>query len=767
MDSLIGQSVARKEDRRLLTGAGRFTDDVNPPGRASVAFLRSPHAHARITRLETAPAISAPGVIAVLIRVDYDADGFGSLTHFANGVDHLDPSKPAFSGDEILYDPMVEQFPLAGDRVRHVGEIVAMVIAETPSAAIDAAEMVEIEYDPLPVVTDARAALAPDAPKLWNGDNCAIDATNGDRGDVERALASAPHVVRFSTLNHRVSGMPVEPRSVIGDFDAGNRKTTITAPTQGVHRHKSALTMLFGASGDEIRVVTNDVGGGFGVRSSSYVEYALLAWASRRVGRPAKWTASRAEAFLADYQARDVFGNGALALDGDGRFLAVQLDYICNLGAYPISFAVMTNLLRMAGGPYDMPAMHVAVKGVFSNTIPTSVYRGAGRPEVTFMVERMIDLAADELDLDRAELRRRNMIAPASLPYQSALGHLYESGAFPENLETALEIIKWDGFAARREDAAKRGRLAGIGVANYLESPTGAPNERADIRLLPGQIIQAVVGTQASGQGHETSFAQVVASIFEVPLDHVSVLFGDSDVAVSGGGTHADRSMRLAGTVLMRAAENIIEQGRLLAADRLEAAPADLAYEDARYKVAGTDRSIGLFDLTGASDRLFASDEVTKRLHAHPNGVAVCEVEIDPDTGAIDLVRYGTVDDVGRVINPMIVEGQVHGGIAQGVGQALMEQCVFDGETGQFTTGSFMDYAMPRADDFPSFDVTQNGLPAPGNPLGVKGAGECGTTPATAAIVGAVADALSGYGVRHLEMPLTPEKIWRVMGDVD
>ena len=766
MESLIGQSVGRKEDRRLLTGAGRFTDDINLAGQAYAAFLRSTHAHARITRLDIAAARSAPGVLAVLILADYVDDGFGALPHFPIGADHLDPMKPSFSGDDIRHDPMVEQFPMAGDKVRHVGEIIAMVVGETLAAAMDAAERIEIGYEPLPLVTDARAALAPDAPRLWDGDNCCMAAMNGDREAVESAMESAAHVVRFSALNHRVSGIPMEPRCVIGDFDAADRKYTIHAPTQGVHRHKSALAMLFGVTGDKIRVVTNDVGGGFGVRSSSYVEYALLAWASRRVLRPAKWTATRAEVFLADYHARDVFGDGALALDGEGRFLAVQLDYVCNLGAYPVTFAVMTNLLRMAGGPYEMPSMHVAVRGVFTNTIPTAVYRGAGRPEVTFLVERMIDLAANELGLDRADLRRRNMIAPAALPYQAALGHLYESGAFGDNLETAFNKIEWDGFAARRMEAARRGRLAGIGIANYLESPTGAPNERADIRLLPGDSIQAVVGTQASGQGHETSFAQVVASIFQIPLDQVSIIFGDSDVAVSGGGTHADRSMRLAGTVLLRAAEDIVEQGRQLAADRLEAAPSDLVYEDARYRVAGTDRSIGLFDLAGETGSLYATSEVTRRLHAHPNGVAVCEVEIDPETGTVDLVRYGTVDDVGRVINPMIVDGQVHGGIAQGVGQALMEQCVFDNETGQFVTGSFMDYTMPRADDFPFFHVEQNGLPAPSNPLGVKGAGECGTTPATAAIVGAVVDALRDYGVHHMEMPLTPEKIWRVIRDL-
>jgi aerobic carbon-monoxide dehydrogenase large subunit len=764
MDSLIGQPISRTEDHRLLTGTGRFIDDINLAGQAYVAFLRSTHAHARITRLDIATAKSAPGAITVLILADYTEDGLGALPHFPIGADHLDPAKPSFSGDEVRYDPMVEQFPLAGDRVRHVGEIIAMVVADSQAEAQDAVERIEIDYDPLPVVTDARAALEPDAPRLWEGGNCCIEATNGDRKQVEEALAAAAHVVRFSALNHRVSGMPLEPRGVIGDFDPSSGKYTLYAPTQGVHRHKSALMMLFGATGDEMRVVTNDVGGGFGVRSSSYVEYVLLVWASRRIERPAKWTAGRAEAFLADYQARDVFGDGAMAFDESGQILTIQLDYICNLGAYPVTFAVMTNLLRMAGGPYDVPAMHVAVRGVFSNTIPTAVYRGAGRPEVTYLVERMIDLAADDLGLDRAELRRRNMITPSALPFQSALGHLYESGAFPDNLEAALDKIGWDGFASRREDAAKRGKLAGIGIANYLESPTGAPNERADITLLAGETIQAVVGTQASGQGHETSFAQVVASIFDLPLDHVSILFGDSDVAVSGGGTHADRSMRLAGTVLVRAAEDIIEQGRKLAADKLEVAPSDLIYENARFKVVGTDRSIGLFELPGP---LTAGNEVTQRLHAHPNGVAVCEVEIDPDTGAIDLVRYGTVDDVGRVINPMIVDGQVHGGIAQGVGQALMEQCVFDSETGQFVTGSFMDYAMPRADDFPSFDVTQNGLPAPSNPLGVKGAGECGTTPATAAIVGAVVDALRNYGVRHIEMPLTPEKIWRVVHDAE
>ncbi|MGE0747214.1 MAG: xanthine dehydrogenase family protein molybdopterin-binding subunit [Rhodospirillales bacterium] len=754
--SLFGQSVLRKEDGPLLSGAGRFTGDIDLPGQAHAVFVRSPHAHARVGRIDVRDAAAAPGVAAVLTAADYAADGMGPLVHFVNNADHFEPSKPAFGPETILFDPLPPQPPIAADTVRHVGEIVAVVIADSIAAAQDAAERVAVDYDPLPAVTDSRAALAPDAPRLWGHGNLCLDAAAGDRAATEAAFACAGRVVRLRSHNHRICAMPLEPRAVVAAFDAADGKFTVHCPSQGVHRHKFALMGALKVAEDSMRVVTPDVGGGFGVRSPCYPEAVLAAWAARRTGRPVKWTATRSESLVSDFQARDLHADAALALDADGRFLALRLDWIANLGAHPTSFAVPSNLMRMGGGPYDIRTVDVAVRGVVTNTLPVTSYRGAGRPEVTFVVERLIDMAAAEMGIDRLTLRRRNLIAPDALPYPSPLGHRYDSGTFAANMDAAAAAIGWDGFPARRAAAAARGRRAGIAVANYLESPTGAPAERTDVRVLPDGTVEAVIGTQASGQGHETSFGQVVASALEIPLDRVRIVFGDTDRAVSGGGSHSDRSMRLGSTVMVRAAADIVDQGRAAAAQRLEAAPADIVYADGAFRVAGTDRAVTLGDLAP----LAATSEIATRLHAYPNGCAACEVEVDPETGAVAVMRYATVDDVGRIINPMLVAGQVHGGIAQGLGQALLEHCVYDPGSGQLLSGSLLDYGLPRADDLPGFDTASRELPAPSNPFGIKGAGECGTTPAAAAAIGAIADALR---VAHIEMPATPERVWRAL----
>lgn len=775
MASFIGVSVPRKEDLRLLTGAGVFIDDLNLPDEAHAVMVRAPHAHAVVRTVDTSRAAAMPGMLAVLTGADWMADGLGGIPHQPNGIDHLDLTKPAFAPESIRHDPLPPHRPIAHERVRHVGEIVAVVVAETIAAAQDAAERVAVDYAALPAVTDVLAARAPGAPCLFadRPDNLCIAAENGDRAQTEAALAAAHRVVRLSSRNQRVSGTPMEPRGALASHDAADDRYTLYSPSQGVHRHKNALAAIFGVPAAQVRVITRDVGGGFGIRSPFYPEYALVMWASRRLGRPVKWSGTRAEGFQSDFQARDFHVEGALGLDREGGFLALELDYVGNLGAYPLSFAVLSNLLRMAGGVYDIPALHVAVRGVFSNTVPVGVYRGAGRPESTFILERLIDMAAAVTGIERAELRRRNLIPAAALPYQSPLGHRYENGAFAANMEKALALIDWQGFEARRAASLAERRRRGIGIANYLESPTGWPGERSDVAVLPEGRVTAVIGTGASGQGHETSFAQVVASALEIPVEQVSILFGDSDVARSGGGSHSDRSLRLGSTVMVRASEAVIERGRALAAHALEAAIADMIYADGRFSVAGTDRGIGLFEVAKLAidpatpeplrGALAATAEVSERLHAHPTGTAACEVEIDSDSGAVRLLRYVTVDDVGRVVNPMIVAGQVHGGIAQGVGQALMEACVYDPQSGQLLSGSFMDYCMPRADDLPSFVTVSDGIPAPSNPLGVKGAGECGTTPATAAVMNAIVDALSDLGVSHLEMPATPERVWRAM----
>ena len=761
MAKLIGQPVRRREDQRLLTGGGQFADDVNLDNQAYACFVRSPHAHADVTRIDTSKAATAPGVLLVLTADDYRSDGLGALLHYVIGVDHMDVSKPGFAPENVHHDPLPEHIPIAAGRVRHVGEIVGLVVAETAAAAADAAVLVEVDYAPLAAVTDARAALADGAPAPWPDGNLCLVAENGDAAKVAAAMGGTAHVVSLESWNQRISGTPMELRAAVGEFDAGQGRYTLYAPSQGVHRHKNALMNVFGADPEDVRIVTGDVGGGFGVRTPCYPEYPLVVWAAKRLGRPVKWVSSREEFFISDFQARDVFGTGKMAFDDGGLILAVDLDYIGNLGAYPASFAVFANVLRMAGGIYDIPAAHVSVRGVFTNTVPMTVLRGAGRPESTFMIERMLDLAAQEMAIERTELRRRNLIAPERLPYRSALGHTYDSGTFADNMARIAKMLDWEGFPARRAAAAARGRLAGIGIANYLESPTGAPYERGDITVLPEGKIDAVIGTQDSGQGHSTAFPQVVAEMLELPYDAVSVRYGDSDFVVAGGGTHSDRSLRLGGTALMRAADLIVAEGRRRAAEFLEAGETDIDYAEGRFSVAGTDRAIGLFELARDAP-LEATGEVTERLHAYPNGAGGCELEIDRETGSVEIVRYCSVDDVGRVINPMIVEGQVHGGISLGLGQALAEQIVYD-DAGQIVTGSFIDYVMPRADEIPALETFLNEQAAPSNPLGVKGGGECGTTPSSAAVISALADALREHGVRHLEMPATPERIWRAM----
>jgi aerobic carbon-monoxide dehydrogenase large subunit len=760
MPSWIGRRVLRKEDERLLLGRGRFVDDLHFAGEAHAVFVRAAHAHARILSIDTGAAAKAPGVLAVLTGRDWAADGLSGLNHMPNNADHLDPAKPAFGPGTLPTKPLPLMQPLAGDRVRHVGEAVAMVVAETEAQARDAAELVHVDYAPLSAVTDPRAAMAPGAPVLWEGwpDNIFVADAKGDEAAVDAAFQRAHRIVRLESRNQRICPMPMEPRAALAAYDRAADKYTLYSPSQGVHRHKNGLIAALGVKPAQVRVVTGDVGGGFGVRSPCYPEYPLLLWAARRIGRPVRWRATRSETFLSDFQSRELHADAALALDDAGRFLALKIAYTNNLGSHPVSFAVPANLLRMAGGVYDIPAIHVSVRGVATNTAPVGVYRGAGRPEATFVLERLIDLAAEATGIDRVALRRRNLIA--RLPYQSPLGHRYDSGDFSGNLAAALKLVDWDGFPARREAARAKGRLRGIGVANYLESPTGMHLERTDVAVRAEGKVTAIIGTQASGQGHETAFAQVLADRLGLPLDEVSVAFGDSDVAVMGGGSHSDRSMRLGGTILVRASEEIIRKGRAIAADALEAAERDIVYADGRFWVAGTDRGISLYQCAARAP-LDATSEISQRLPAHPTGAAACEIEIDPETGAWTLVRYVTVDDVGTVVNPMIVEGQVHGGIAQSVGQALMENCVYDG-TAQLVTGSFLDYAMPRADDLPSFATSSNATPAESNPIGIKGAGECGTTPATAAIINAIADALK---IRHLEMPATPEKIWRAIGN--
>ncbi len=721
MARYIGKPQPRVEDPRLLTGRGRFTDDLHLPGETWCAFVRSPHAHARIRSVRTP---SAPGVLAVLTGADYVADGLRPIDHIPNPLEVYDVGRKAFA------DPVEgTQWPLAVETVRHVGEPVAAVVAESALTARDAAERVEVDYEVLPL---SRTTC--------------VDAEFGDAQATRAAFARAAAVVRLAFRHQRVANAQIEPRSALAD------PGTLYTGSQGTLRLQHALRSIFGTP--EIRVVTQDVGGAFGPRSYLYPEQVAVLWAARRLGRPVRWTSERSEAFVSDFQGRDSEVEAALAVDADGRILAYQANVHGDLGAHTVSFVPLANFRNILTTVYRVPAVHLAVKGATSNTVPTSPYRGAGRPEAHHAIERLLDLAARRLALDPAEMRRRNLVRKDELPHRTPMGLVFDCGDFLGYMERALAMSRYASFPARREEAKRRGRLRGIGIANYVESPAGAPKERVELRLEAGGV-EMVAGTQSSGQGHETSFAQVLAERLGVPLEKVLLRTGDTASLQSGGGSHSDRSMRLAGALIAGAATQLVEQGRQAAAAALEARADDLEYGEGEYRIAGTDRRISLFDL----GPLAAQAELGERIPAHPAGAAVCEVEVDPATGEVELLGYVTVDDVGQAINPMIVEGQTHGGIAQGVGQALAEAVVFDAG-GQLVCGSFMDYGVPRATDLPFFACELMEDPTAGNELRVKGGGEGGIVPATAAVVNALCSAL---GVDDVPMPATPFALWRII----
>jgi carbon-monoxide dehydrogenase large subunit len=585
-------------------------------------------------------------------------------------------------------------------------------------------------------------------------------AFGSDPAAVDAAFAGAAHVVAHEFHVGRVTGVPLEPRAALGAFEAASGRYVLYAGSGGAFRQRREIAEVLGLPPERLRVVSLDVGGNFGTKNRVYVEYGLVLWAARRLGRPVKYTATRAETLVSDYQGRDLVTRVALALDAGGRFLALRADNISNAGARAVSFSPLGKGSALVTGNYDIPVARVRARAVFTNTVPTQAYRSSGRPEVTFAIERLIDLAAAQVGIDRIELRRRNLIDEARMPYTNPFGMAYDSGRYAENMGLAMRLAGWDGFAARRAEAAARGALLGRGLANYVESSVGAPREQARMIVRPEGVVDVVIGTQPAGQGHETSFAQVAAERLELGVEAIRIVLGDTDLVRFGGGTHSGRSMRMAGTVIALAAGDLIAEGRRRATQALEAAEADVRYARGRFTVAGTDRGLGLFEVPGGL-------EITRDNEMHepvfPNGCHVCEVEVDPETGAVRLVRYAAVDDVGRAINPLIVEGQTHGGIVQGVGQALWEACVVDRAGGQTLTGSLLDYALPRAADVPSFATRLNEVPSPTNPLGVKAGGEGGTTPAPAVVASAIADALATLGVREIGLPATPYAIWRAL----
>jgi len=768
----FGQPVLRKEDRRLVTGAGCYSDDVNLPGQAYAALVRSPHAHARVEAVDGAGALAIPGVIAVLTGHDAEGDGLHPIPHRPVPTNPHEVPLRSRDGSAFFIAPHP---PLPADRARFVGEAVAMVIAESPPIARDAAERVKVAYEPLPAVTGTLEAATAHAPLVWDEatSNVCVDSIAGDAAATDAAFARAAHVIRLETRINRVTGVPMEPRAAVGAWDHASGRYTLYAGSGGSWRIRSDVAATLGVAESAVRVVARDVGGNYGTRNSCYPEYALVAWAARRLGRPVKWTGDRREMQLTDYQSRDLVSELELALDAEGNFLALRGLNTSNVGAHAVSFIPLAKGVAVSASVYHVPVASMGGRAVLSHTAPTTPYRAAGRPEVMFVIERLIDLAARRHGFDRVALRRRNLVPATAMPYRNPLGLLYDSGDYAAAQDRVVARADWAGFEKRRLEARQRGRYRGIGIANYIELNTGVPRERAEITIHPDRRVDVVLGTLSAGQGHETSFAQLVVEWLGVDLEQVQLITGDTDLAPVGGGSHSGRSMRLGAVVMARAADQIVEKGRRLAAWLLEAAEADIEFADRRFRVKGTDRAVDLFEAAAATLRpdvpgalggpLSGTSDETMSVPSYPYGCAVCEVEVDPETGVVEVVRYTTVDDVGRAVNPLILHGQTHGGIAAGVGQALWELCAYDPATGQLQSATFMDYVLPRADALPSFATEISEVPSTSNPLGLRGGGEGGTTPALGAVVNAIVDALGELGVEHVEMPATPERVWQAI----
>ncbi len=785
----IGASVLRKEDQRFLTGRGRFVADNAAAGAVWCHFLRSPHAHARLVRIETERAAAAPGVIAVLTGADMAADQIGPMTCLWR----LQSS----DGRPMAEPP---RWALARERVRHVGEALVLVIAETQEAASDAAELVGVEVEILTASTSAKNAMQPGAARLHDEapDNICLHWARGNASAVDTAFRTAQHVVQAELVNPRIAGAAIEPRALIAiwdanDGDAGGGRLTLHATTQVPHHVRRQVAAELGMAEGSLRVIAPDMGGGFGYKGKHYPEETVLAWAARRLHRTLRWTASRSESFLCDLQARDHVTQAALALDGEGRFLALRVRTLANIGAYVSNFGASIPSIGYSSflaGPYATPAIQVDVTCVFTNTVPTDAYRGAGRPEACFVLEQLADRAATQLGMDRAEIRRRNLIPPSAMPYRTPLGAVYDCGDFPRIFERALTVAGYASFKQSRKVVNAPGKIRGIGLAMFVESSGIGPSkpsaamgarigffESAAIRVDASGGVTAMLGTHNHGQGHETTFAQVLAARFGVAVNGVRIVEGDTDIVPVGTGTFGSRSIAVGGAALALAADKVIAKAARIAAQLLEAAPADVDFSDGNFFVSGTDRLISFASVAQAANGagllpadiepgLYETAAFDPPNVAWSNGCHVVEVEVDTATGTVSVQRYIAVDDFGTVINPLIVHGQVHGGIAQGLGPALFEQVQLEQASGQVLSGSFMDYALPRAEDLPDIDTeTDESQPFPHNPLGAKGCGESGAVGAPAAIASAVLDALRPLGVTQLEMPLTPARVWRAIQD--
>jgi carbon-monoxide dehydrogenase large subunit len=766
----LSQPMRRIEDPRLLVGGGRYTDDIVMPGVAHGVVLRSPHAAAKILSIDTAAALEVPGVLAVLTGKDWVDEGLGEIP-CAVPLKNID-------GTDRANTP---RGALATDRVRHVGDPVAFIVAETPEAAKDAAEAVFVDYDVLPASTDLATARLPGAPQVWDNipNNTVFDWETGDKAKTAELMAQAAHVTKLKVVNNRVIVNSLEVRAATAEYDAANEKFTLYCGTQGSWLVKNLLAAdVFNIPPEKIRVVTPDVGGGFGMKLYLYGEYALVCMAARRLGRPVKWTSERTEAFMSDTQGRDNITEAELALDKDGKFLALRTTNYAGMGAYLSTFApfIPTGAgTKVLASVYNFQAIHAHVIGVLTNTVPVDAYRGAGRPESNYVVERLIDAAARELGVDRIELRRRNMVPQSAMPYVTAIGQRYDSGDFGTVLDAALKNADWAGFPARRAASEATGKRRGIGVAYYLEATGGGPTERAEVRFAADGKVDVLVGTQSTGQGHETAYAMLTSHELGIPMEKIRIVQGDSDEIPTGGGTGGARSLYSEGQAILLTAATVIEKGKQAASEHLEASVADIEFAtaDGKFSVVGTDRGIDILSLAkiqreraakGEPATLLDAAEVAEiKSHTFPNGCHIAEVEVDPDTGLIEVPRYVVVDDVGHAVNPMIVRGQVHGGVAQGIGQAVHERTAYDPESGQLLSASFMDYALPRAEDLPDIEVELLSVPCETNPLGVKGAGEAGAVGSPPALMNALVDALSGVGVTDMDMPATPETVWKAI----
>jgi carbon-monoxide dehydrogenase large subunit len=762
----VGQPVSRKEDPVLLRGEGRYTDDLNRPGQLYGVMVRSRIAHGMLRSIDTAAARDMGGVHLVITAADLDVAGIRNMPAAAGK--HRDGTPT----------PRPPQRPLATDRVRYVGEPIAMVVAETSKLAKDGAESVFADIDPLPAVTTASAGAAPDAPLLHAEapGNICMDFHYGDSAQVSAAFANAAHVTTLSLRNNRIVVCPMEPRSAISEFYAEADRLILRLGCQGVFGQRNLLSNILGVPVEKLRVLTGNVGGSFGMKASAYPEYICLLHAARMLGRPVKWTDERSESFLSDSHGRDHEMTAELALDAAGRFLALRVTGYGNLGAWLSNATTIPptlNTVKNIIGVYATPLIEVSSKCVFTNTTPVGAYRGAGRPEGNYYMERLVETAAREMGIDRVELRRRNHIRPEQMPYRSPSGMLYDSGEFPTVMEKALKAADWDGYATRQAATRARGKVRGRGIGHYLEVTADAGNEMGGVRFEQDGTVTIITGTLDYGQGHASPFAQVLADRLGIPFDRIKLLQGDSDELIAGGGTGGSRSMMQSGGAIVAASDIVIAQGKQIAAHFLEAAAEDIEFFRGRFSIVGTDRGIGIMELAARlRTEVRLPDDVPRTLDAShifkgvpsafPNGCHIAEVELDPDTGLVEIVSYTTVNDFGVLVNPMLVEGQAHGGIAQGIGQALIESVVYDAD-GQMLTGSYMDYGLPRASDLPGLGFESHAVPARTNPLGAKGCGEAGCAGSLPAVMNALVDALSEFGITHIDMPATPHRIWQAI----